>query len=118
LSLLRVLTTLPDFANREELQDWLTTVLTWGVDLAGKTDTEIDDKIAGFFLNAVQNEKMFAALHELILMFIGDEGTEKVMLAPELAAEAERCKVSPTVIIAIIQAAIALLKEFGVIKAN
>lgn len=103
-----------DLRDEQGVRRWLVAVSKAGVVLSDLTDTTIDDAVVDGFKEVVENEEAFATIYGLILNIFAheDDGyVDDYFVAYEDTQEtATLTGFSPTLIIAIVQLVVMLLK--------
>lgn len=103
-----------DLRDEQGVRRWLVAVSKAGVVLSDLTDTTIDDAVVDGFKEVVENEEAFATIYGLILNIFAheDDGyVDDYFVAYEDTQEAATLTgFSPTLIIAIVQLVVMLLK--------
>ena len=112
LRILRSVTDLPDFGDKEAVRAWLLKLCEIAGLLTERTPTEADDAVLAFLERSIANPALFDPIYDLLTTLLGAEDGEsqKVGLTPALAAEANKAGIDPLTILAIVEAVASLIK--------
>lgn len=101
-----------DLQDTQDVRRWLVAVCQAGDVLADTTDTTIDDSVVNALKEVVEDEIAFSAIYDLVLNFFDyeKEGTPYTQFDKDVEDAAAKVSFSPTLIIAIVQVVIMILK--------
>ncbi len=101
---------LPDFENELEVRKWFQLAADVGEEVAATTDTKVDDFVAEVAQKSLESDIVWAFIYGLISKAANGEEVEIGAMDAELCAAAESVGIDPITIIAMISAAIQLIK--------
>lgn len=118
VKLVAKLMTIPDLKDKEACREWLLLVADALDLIVARTTTTADDAVLDFVTSAIRNDSLFDPFYQLILNLLSSDGRVVVgdTVSAPLLAEADRAGINPLVLIELIQAVIAILRQLNILK--
>lgn len=114
LRIFRTIADLPDFSDKEAMRTWLLRLCDVAGLLTRLTPSPADDAVLAFLERSIADPKLFDPIFELLSNLLADDGPLTAMQADSaswpIVAEAKAAGIDPVMIIAIIEAVVALIK--------
>lgn len=102
---------LPDWSDSPKVRAWFVEVLAFLDYLADKTETTMDDEAIEAASKLIMDDANWAAFYGLLYDLVnGDVDIAPLPSDPRVCAVADKAAIDPTVLIALITAAIELIK--------